>query len=165
MSSQPRQVDVVVVKAGPVGLMLASELQIAGVNVAALERDTAIDQTIKAGALNIPSVAALYRRGLTPQLQRAHAQNLARFAAFAPPNAAGATRGSLGSSAISAASSSTHTNSTLPTPTSPARPASAHSAWSASNSWNPCWKTAPATWASSCSAASPSPDWSRTTMR
>ncbi|GAA2382415.1 FAD-dependent monooxygenase [Dactylosporangium salmoneum] len=72
--------DVVVAGAGPVGLMLASELALAGVRVTVLERRTEIDLTIKAGSLNSPTIEALDRRGLTPALQEAAAANLKAFA-------------------------------------------------------------------------------------
>ncbi|MDP9861245.1 MULTISPECIES: FAD-dependent monooxygenase [Streptosporangium] len=75
-------VDVVVAGGGPVGLMLACELRLGGVSVVVLERLAEMDPTIKAGALNTPSVEALYRRGLLPALQRAQEENLERYAAF-----------------------------------------------------------------------------------
>ncbi|HZE38293.1 MAG TPA: FAD-dependent monooxygenase [Stackebrandtia sp.] len=56
--------DVVVVGAGPAGLMLACELRLAGVDVVLLERLSDIDSTIKAGAINVPTAVALDRRGL-----------------------------------------------------------------------------------------------------
>ncbi|MEN3533770.1 FAD-dependent oxidoreductase [Microbispora sp. ZYX-F-249] len=74
--------DVVVVGGGPVGLMLACELRLGGASVVVLERLTGIDQTIKAGALNTPSVEALYRRGLLPALKEAHDRTLELMAAF-----------------------------------------------------------------------------------
>jgi 2-polyprenyl-6-methoxyphenol hydroxylase-like FAD-dependent oxidoreductase len=61
-------VDVVVAGGGPVGLMLACELRLGGASVLVLERLTEIDQTVKAGSLNVPAVEALYRRGLLPQV-------------------------------------------------------------------------------------------------
>jgi 2-polyprenyl-6-methoxyphenol hydroxylase-like FAD-dependent oxidoreductase len=73
--SQPA-VDVVVAGGGPVGLMLACELALAGVRVTVLERLTGIDPTIKAGATNVPAVEAFYRRGLMPAV--AEEQRLAR---------------------------------------------------------------------------------------
>ncbi|WP_371785807.1 FAD-dependent monooxygenase [Streptosporangium subroseum] len=75
-------VDVVVAGGGPVGLMLACELRLGGVSVVVLERLTEMDPTIKAGSLNTPSVEALYRRGMMPELQEAQEGNLQRFAAF-----------------------------------------------------------------------------------
>jgi 2-polyprenyl-6-methoxyphenol hydroxylase-like FAD-dependent oxidoreductase len=75
-------VDVVVAGGGPVGLMLACELRLAGVGVVVLERRTEIDMTIKAGALNLPTVQALYHRGMLPALKEARAANAEKFAAF-----------------------------------------------------------------------------------
>jgi 2-polyprenyl-6-methoxyphenol hydroxylase-like FAD-dependent oxidoreductase len=75
-------VDVVVAGGGPVGLMLAGELRIGGASVVVLERLAEMDPTIKAGALNTPSVEALYRRGLLPGLKEAQEQNMEQFAAF-----------------------------------------------------------------------------------
>ncbi|MER7129124.1 FAD-dependent monooxygenase [Streptosporangium saharense] len=69
--------DVVVAGGGPVGLMLACELAIGGASVVVLERLTEIDQTVKAGSLNTPSVDALYRRGLLPALGAAQEENTA----------------------------------------------------------------------------------------
>ncbi|MFB7509015.1 FAD-dependent monooxygenase, partial [Streptomyces broussonetiae] len=60
--------DVVVAGAGPVGLFLACELRLGGARVLVLERLAEVDETIKAGAINIPSAVALYRRGLLPEL-------------------------------------------------------------------------------------------------
>ncbi|WP_405164898.1 FAD-dependent monooxygenase [Nocardia sp. NBC_01499] len=60
--------DVVVAGAGPVGLMLACELGLAGVNVLVVERLAEIDPTVKAGGINVPTAQALYRRGLLPDL-------------------------------------------------------------------------------------------------
>ncbi|WP_345124220.1 FAD-dependent oxidoreductase [Dactylosporangium darangshiense] len=75
-------VDVVVAGAGPVGLMLACELALGGVQVVVLERREDIDQTIKAGSLNAPTIEALERRGLTPALREAAETTMAAFAAF-----------------------------------------------------------------------------------
>ncbi|MVU82449.1 FAD-dependent oxidoreductase [Nocardia sp. ET3-3] len=78
--------DVVVVGAGPVGLMLACELRLAGVDVLVVERLTAPDMTIKAGGINAPVAQALDRRGLEPQLRAAHAAAMARMSGiFAKP--------------------------------------------------------------------------------
>ncbi|MEV4267334.1 FAD-dependent monooxygenase [Kribbella sp. NPDC049584] len=72
--------DVVVAGAGPVGLMLACELRLAGVNVLVVERLTEPDLTIKAGSINVPTAEALYRRGLLPALQEQQKRLLEQFA-------------------------------------------------------------------------------------
>ncbi|WP_063733306.1 FAD-dependent monooxygenase [Streptomyces sp. RTd22] len=67
------QADVTVVGAGPVGLVLAAELALAGATVQVLERRAEPDQAMKAGAINVPTAEALDRRGLLPaaeQVQR-----------------------------------------------------------------------------------------------
>lgn len=55
--------DVVVAGAGPVGLLLACELRLAGVDVLVVERLPEIDPTLKAGGVNVPTLQAFYRRG------------------------------------------------------------------------------------------------------
>ncbi|MCA1224688.1 FAD-dependent monooxygenase [Saccharopolyspora sp. 6M] len=65
--------DVVVVGAGPVGLVLAAELALAGAAVLVLERRTEPDESMKAASINVPTAEALARRGLLPaarQVQR-----------------------------------------------------------------------------------------------
>lgn len=74
--------DVLVVGAGPVGLMLACELRLAGLRVAVVERLLEPDLTIKAGAINTPTAEAFYRRGLLPQLEAAQRRTLELLAAF-----------------------------------------------------------------------------------
>ncbi|MCY1023930.1 FAD-dependent oxidoreductase [Pyxidicoccus sp. MSG2] len=59
-----RTVDVVVVGAGPTGLMLASELALGGVRVVVLERRSEPDSTLKAGGIGTLASEALERRGL-----------------------------------------------------------------------------------------------------
>ncbi|KAJ5727406.1 hypothetical protein N7493_005226 [Penicillium malachiteum] len=56
--------DVVISGAGPVGLMLATELQLHGANVLVLEKRLSPDTSVKAGGINTASVEALERRGL-----------------------------------------------------------------------------------------------------
>lgn len=58
--------DVIVVGAGPVGLLLAAELALAGADVQVLERLTEPDQAMKAQSINVPTAEALDRRGLLP---------------------------------------------------------------------------------------------------
>ncbi|WP_086007867.1 FAD-dependent oxidoreductase [Nocardia concava] len=74
--------DVVVVGAGPVGLMLACELRLAGVDVLVVERLSEVDQTVKAGAINVPTAQALDRRGLLPELLAVQEAALERFRQF-----------------------------------------------------------------------------------
>ncbi|WP_329005737.1 FAD-dependent monooxygenase [Kribbella sp. NBC_00709] len=72
--------DVVVAGAGPVGLMLACELRLAGVDVLVVERLTEPDLTIKAGSITLPTAEALYRRGFLPTLQEHQQRMLEQFA-------------------------------------------------------------------------------------
>ncbi|SDM20849.1 FAD-dependent oxidoreductase [Nonomuraea jiangxiensis] len=89
--------EVIISGGGPVGLMLAYELGLHGVSVAVLERLTEVDETIKAGAINVPTAEALDRRGLIPDLRAAMERNREAFleimrrrsgGAVAPPPAA-----------------------------------------------------------------------------
>jgi 2-polyprenyl-6-methoxyphenol hydroxylase-like FAD-dependent oxidoreductase len=68
--------DVVIAGAGPVGLLLACELRLAGVSVLVLEKLADPNLPIKTGAiggraLNIPSMEVFYRRGLLPAVKKA----------------------------------------------------------------------------------------------
>lgn len=72
--------DVVVAGAGPVGLMLACELRLAGAHVLVVDRLPAPDVTVKAGSINIPTAQAFDRRGLLPQLTERHRAMIARLA-------------------------------------------------------------------------------------
>jgi 2-polyprenyl-6-methoxyphenol hydroxylase-like FAD-dependent oxidoreductase len=68
--------DVVIVGAGPIGLLLACELKLVGVSVLVLEKLADPNLPIKTGAiggrvLNIPSMEVFYRRGLLPALKEA----------------------------------------------------------------------------------------------
>ncbi|MGA7315708.1 MAG: FAD-dependent monooxygenase [Silvibacterium sp.] len=67
--------DVVIAGAGPVGLLLACELRLAGISVLVLEKLSDPNLPIKDGpvggrALNIPSIEVFYRRGLLPALKK-----------------------------------------------------------------------------------------------
>jgi 2-polyprenyl-6-methoxyphenol hydroxylase-like FAD-dependent oxidoreductase len=77
-----QDVDVTVVGAGPVGLLLAAELALAGASVQVLERLTEPDETIKAGALNVPTAEALDRRGLLPAAEQVQREVMARVWEF-----------------------------------------------------------------------------------
>jgi 2-polyprenyl-6-methoxyphenol hydroxylase-like FAD-dependent oxidoreductase len=73
---RPMDYDVVIAGAGPVGLLVACELRLAGVSVLVLEKFGDPNLPIKAGAvggraLNIPSMEVFYRRGLLPALKKA----------------------------------------------------------------------------------------------
>ncbi len=66
--------DVVIAGAGPVGLLLACELRLAGISVLVLEKLSDPNLPVKDGpvggrALNIPSIEVFYRRGLLPALK------------------------------------------------------------------------------------------------
>ncbi|MFF0411188.1 FAD-dependent oxidoreductase [Kitasatospora sp. NPDC004745] len=71
--------DVTVVGAGPVGLVLAAELALAGAAVQVLERRTEPDESMKAGGINIPTAEALDRRGLLPAAEQVQRELLARM--------------------------------------------------------------------------------------
>ena len=72
--------DVVVVGAGPVGLLLAAELSLAGVRPIVLERLAAPASQPKARGIGILAAEALRRRGLGDALDREHEQGLAALA-------------------------------------------------------------------------------------
>src|SRR6201996_3199748 len=69
-------VDVVVVGAGPTGLLAAAELALGGVSVQVIERRPEPDPTVKAGSVNVATAEILDRRGLLPALRRGHPQNM-----------------------------------------------------------------------------------------
>jgi len=74
--------DVVIAGAGPVGLMLACELSLAGIRVVVLERLTEPDLTIKAGVINRPTTDAFCRRGMLPELASAQKRRAETFESF-----------------------------------------------------------------------------------
>ncbi|KAM3427766.1 hypothetical protein NHJ13734_008866 [Beauveria thailandica] len=73
MTGLDKLYDVIIAGAGPVGMMLASELSFAGASVLVIERDPSLDSEWKhipvgQRALTVPSLEALYRRGLLGEL-------------------------------------------------------------------------------------------------
>ena len=74
--------DATVVGAGPVGLVLAAELALAGATVQVLERLTEPDQAMKAQGINMPTAEALDRRGLLPAAEQVQRELLARMGSF-----------------------------------------------------------------------------------
>ena len=61
--------DVVIVGAGPTGLMLAIEIVLGGAKVVVLDRLAKPDETIKAGAIGVLGAEALDRRGMGPAIE------------------------------------------------------------------------------------------------
>jgi 2-polyprenyl-6-methoxyphenol hydroxylase-like FAD-dependent oxidoreductase len=84
------QIDAVVVGAGPVGLLTAIELTLAGVRVLVLERLAAASMAMKAGGLGPLGLEALERRGMATAIAVAEARSFAAMAqAGADPRAKG----------------------------------------------------------------------------
>jgi 2-polyprenyl-6-methoxyphenol hydroxylase-like FAD-dependent oxidoreductase len=84
-----KQVDVVVVGAGPVGLLLAIELKLGGAGVLVLERLTAPNLAIKAPSVGPLGAEALERRVMGPQVTEAEDRT---FAAIGPAGVASRAR-------------------------------------------------------------------------
>jgi 2-polyprenyl-6-methoxyphenol hydroxylase-like FAD-dependent oxidoreductase len=85
-----QQVDVVVVGAGPVGLLAAIELTLGGAHVLVLERLAAASLDMKAGGLGPLGLEALERRGMAAAIAAAEARSFAAMAqAGADPRAKG----------------------------------------------------------------------------
>ena len=78
-----RQVDVVVVGAGPVGLLTAIELTLGGVGVLVLERLAAASTAMKAFSIGPLGSEALRRRGMASAIDAAEARSLRAMKAFA----------------------------------------------------------------------------------
>jgi 2-polyprenyl-6-methoxyphenol hydroxylase-like FAD-dependent oxidoreductase len=86
-----QQIDVVVVGAGPVGLLAAIELTLGGVGVLVLERLATASREMKAGGLGPLGLEALERRGMGAAIAAAEARS---FAAMAEAGADPRTKGS-----------------------------------------------------------------------
>ncbi|MEU4110380.1 FAD-dependent oxidoreductase [Streptomyces sp. NPDC027717] len=85
-------VEVTVVGAGPVGLVLAAELALAGVSVQVLERRDAPDPAMRAQSVNVPTAEALDRRGLLPAAEAIQRETLRRVGPFGGPSPDGVLR-------------------------------------------------------------------------
>jgi 2-polyprenyl-6-methoxyphenol hydroxylase-like FAD-dependent oxidoreductase len=81
-----KSVDVVVVGAGPVGLLTAIELTLAGVRVLVLERLAAPSMVLKAGGIGALGIEALQRRGMAAAIAAAQARSFAAMQMFAGQN-------------------------------------------------------------------------------
>jgi 2-polyprenyl-6-methoxyphenol hydroxylase-like FAD-dependent oxidoreductase len=74
--------DVTVVGAGPVGLVLAAELALAGAAVQVVERLAEPATAMKAQSVNVPTAAALDRRGLLPAAEKVQREVLDRIGSY-----------------------------------------------------------------------------------
>ena len=72
--------DVIVVGAGPVGLLLAAELQLGGARAVVVERLTTPSAETKARGIGALATEALWRRGLGPRLAEVHRAGMRDFA-------------------------------------------------------------------------------------
>jgi 2-polyprenyl-6-methoxyphenol hydroxylase-like FAD-dependent oxidoreductase len=79
-------VDVVVVGAGPVGLLTAIELTLGGVRVLVLERLAAASMALKAGGIGPLGIEALQRRGTAAAIASAQARTVAAMQKSAEQN-------------------------------------------------------------------------------
>jgi 2-polyprenyl-6-methoxyphenol hydroxylase-like FAD-dependent oxidoreductase len=82
-------IDVIVVGAGPTGLLAASELAAQGISVVLLDKRTEPDSTIKAGSINVATAEIFDRRGLRSAARRAHRDYAASMAHFRETVSAG----------------------------------------------------------------------------
>jgi 2-polyprenyl-6-methoxyphenol hydroxylase-like FAD-dependent oxidoreductase len=82
-------VDVLVVGAGPVGLLAAIELSLGGVRVLVLERLAAPSTVLKAGGIGPLGTEALQRRGMAAAIAAASARNFTGMVASAQPSEPG----------------------------------------------------------------------------
>jgi len=77
------EIDVVVVGAGPVGLLTAIELSLGGLDVLVLERLAAPSMVLKAGGIGPLGIEALHRRGMAAAIAAAQVRNFAGMATSA----------------------------------------------------------------------------------
>src|ERR1700677_5107640 len=81
-----KQIDVVVVGAGPVGLLAAIELTLGGVRVLVLERLAAPSMALKAGGIGPLGIEALQRRGMAAAIAERQARSFAAMEKSAEQN-------------------------------------------------------------------------------
>jgi 2-polyprenyl-6-methoxyphenol hydroxylase-like FAD-dependent oxidoreductase len=86
LKQKETQIDIVVVGAGPVGLLAAIELTLGGARVVVLERLAAPSMVLKAGGLGPLGSEALQRRGMAAAIAAAEARSMAMMAQFAGLN-------------------------------------------------------------------------------
>ena len=91
-----QRTDVIVVGAGPTGLLLASELALQGVQVTVLERLQEPDTTIKSGSINVASAEILDRRGMLPAAEESQQRRMAVAGKFTAGGGTAVTRGVVG---------------------------------------------------------------------
>lgn len=70
--------DVIVVGAGPTGLLLAAELALGGVRVEVIDLLTGPDLTVKGASIRITTAEMLDRRGLAPAIRESHRRSAAK---------------------------------------------------------------------------------------
>ena len=88
LKQKENQTDIVVVGAGPVGLLAAIELTLGGARVVVLERLAAPSMVLKAGGIGPLGIEALQRRGMAADIATAQARSMAMMAQFAGLNEA-----------------------------------------------------------------------------
>src|SRR5271154_1695900 len=81
-----QQFDVVIVGAGPVGLLTAVELTLGGVHVLVLERLATPSMAMKAGGIGPLGSEALQRRGMAAAFAAAEAGSFAAIKKFTDRN-------------------------------------------------------------------------------
>jgi 2-polyprenyl-6-methoxyphenol hydroxylase-like FAD-dependent oxidoreductase len=86
IKQKENQIDIVVVGAGPVGLLAAIELTLGGARVVVLERLAAPSMVLKAGGIGPLGSEALQRRGMAAAIAAAEARSMAMMAQFAGLN-------------------------------------------------------------------------------
>ena len=134
-----QQVDVVVVGAGPVGLLAAIELTLGGVRVLVLERLAAASLDMKAGGLGPLGLEALERRGMAGAIAAAEARSFASLARRPGPTRGPKKQSTVAISRASPWSERTRRRSRI----------GVHARWISRPS-KPCWPTARTPWASRC---------------